>query len=286
MEFGVSQGGSLQMWKEYFGPKAKIFGIDINPNCKALEEDQVEILIGDQEDRSFLASVKERIPRIDILIDDGGHTMAQQINTFEVLFPSIDANGVYLCEDLHTSYWRKWGGGYERAGTFIEYSKSFIDLLHAWHSEDEAALAVTDFTKSAHALHYYDSILVIEKRPVEMPFHLKTGVAMVPPFRKEELRSDSVSKRESSDRVEVMNGMDNAQSDLEARDLGLLRDMERLEARLRKEEEKNRVAKDKLAAEKARLASIRASTRWRITGPFRVVWRSVRRMRTGKRQGA
>lgn len=39
LEIGVFQGGSLQMWKEYFGPGAKIYGIDINPNCKKLEEE-------------------------------------------------------------------------------------------------------------------------------------------------------------------------------------------------------------------------------------------------------
>src|SRR6478735_7675915 len=62
VEFGVSHGGSLQMWKKYFGPKAKIIGIDINPACKALEEEQIEVIIGSQEDKSFLASLRERVP--------------------------------------------------------------------------------------------------------------------------------------------------------------------------------------------------------------------------------
>lgn len=180
VEFGVSQGGSLQMWKEYFGPKAKIFGIDINPHCKKFEDEQVEIFIGDQEDRIFLKSLIKKIPKIDILIDDGGHTMKQQINTFEELFPYINGNGVYLCEDLHTSYWPEWGGGYKKRGTFIEYSKNFIDFINAWHSVQKNKLRVADFTRSAHSLHYYDSVLVIEKRPMEEPFHLKTGTATIP----------------------------------------------------------------------------------------------------------
>ncbi|MBT5078036.1 MAG: class I SAM-dependent methyltransferase, partial [Candidatus Marinimicrobia bacterium] len=71
LEIGVSQGGSLQMWKNYFGDKCKIYGVDINPRCKELEENQVEIIIGSQENKSFLTSLKEKIPRIDILIDDG-----------------------------------------------------------------------------------------------------------------------------------------------------------------------------------------------------------------------
>ncbi len=180
VEFGVSHGGSLQMWKHYFGPHCKIFGIDINQDCKNLEEEQIEVVIGDQEDRKFLHSLAEKIPRIDILIDDGGHTMKQQIYTFEELFSHIDQNGVYLCEDLHTSYWRRWGGGYKRRGTFIEYSKNFVDYVNAWHSEQKSRFRVTEFTKSVHSLHYYDSVLVIEKRPIEKPSHLRTGTLTIP----------------------------------------------------------------------------------------------------------
>lgn len=182
VEFGVYQGGSLQMWKKYFGPNAKIYGIDINPHCKKLEEEQIEILIGDQENRMFLKSITEKIPKIDILIDDGGHRMWQQINTYEVLFPYIDKNGVYLCEDLHTSYWPKFGGGYKRRGTFIEYSKNFVDSLNAWHSVQTGKLGVTEFTRSVHSLHYYDGVLVIEKRPIEKPFDLKTGTPTIPDY--------------------------------------------------------------------------------------------------------
>jgi hypothetical protein len=182
VEFGVFHGGSLKMWKQYFGPNAKIFGIDINPNCIKLEEEQIKIYIGDQEDRKFLKSLTARIPKIDVLIDDGGHTMIQQKNTFKELFPYIDKNGVYICEDLHTSYWPAFGGGYKKRGTFIEYSKKFIDYINAWHSVQTSKLNVTEFTKSVHSLHYYDSILVIEKRPIEKPFHLKTGIPTITDF--------------------------------------------------------------------------------------------------------
>jgi len=180
VEFGVAHGGSLQMWKRYFGPKAKLYGIDIIPHCKKLEEEQISICIGDQQDREFLKSLRKKIPRIDVLIDDGGHKMEQQINTFEELFPCISKDGVYICEDLHTSYWPAWGGGYKKSGTFIEYSKNFIDYINAWYSEQESQLGVTDFTTSVHSLHYYCSVLVIEKRPIVKPLNLKTGKKEIP----------------------------------------------------------------------------------------------------------
>lgn len=179
LEIGVSHGGSLQMWKEYFGPKAKIYGIDIDPRCKAFEEENITIFIGSQSDKKFLEQVKKEIPLIDILIDDGGHTMEQQIVSFEVLFNHIKEDGIYLCEDLHTSYLVSYGGGYRRRGTFIEYSKNFIDYINAYHSQQKR-LKINNFTQSAYSLHYYDSVLVIEKRKKEKPTVISFGAPSFP----------------------------------------------------------------------------------------------------------
>lgn len=169
LEIGVWHGGSLQMWKNYFGAKAKIYGIDIDANTKRLEEENIKIYIGSQSDRKFLNEIKNQIPPIDILIDDGGHEMQQQIISFEELFDHIKDNGIYLCEDLHTSYWAEYGGGYKKEGTFIEYSKNFIDYLNAYHSKEDA-LKISKFTESVDSIHYYDSVLVIEKRKREKPY--------------------------------------------------------------------------------------------------------------------
>lgn len=169
LEIGVFEGGSLELWRDYFGSKCKIYGIDINPDCKKHESEQIEIFIGSSEDRDFLREFKEKIPKIDILIDDGGHTMNQQIVAFEELYPHISPDGVYLCEDLLTSYWEEYGGGYKQENTFIEYSKNLIDYLNAWHSK-EKKLDVNEFTLSTHSMHYYDAVLVIEKRRMNPPF--------------------------------------------------------------------------------------------------------------------
>ncbi|MDD5571480.1 MAG: hypothetical protein PHD97_10055 [Bacteroidales bacterium] len=174
LEIGVNQGGSLQMWKSYFGEKAKIYGIDINPWCKELEEENIKIFIGSQTDKKFLQEIKKTIPKIDVLIDDGGHTMIQQIVSYEELFEHIKEDGVYLCEDLHTSYWLAYGGGYKRKGTFIAYTKNFIDYLNAYHSEQKF-FKTNNFTKSVDSIHYYDSVIVIEKKKRERPNVEMTG---------------------------------------------------------------------------------------------------------------
>lgn len=174
VEFGVYQGGSLEIWKEYFGQECKIYGIDINPACKALERNGVKIFIGDQEDRIFLKSLKRQIPRIDILIDDGGHKMMQQIITFEEMYHAVEANGVYICEDIHTSFWPEFGGGFGKKNTFVNYSKKFVDYLNAYHFEAASSEAVS-FCKNTHSIHFYDSILVIEKKEREKPKQVESG---------------------------------------------------------------------------------------------------------------
>jgi hypothetical protein len=179
VEFGVSEGGSLDMWKSYFGEKVRIVGVDVNPWCQRFASKGIEIVTADQADVNFLRAFRKTFGKIDILIDDGGHTMAQQINTFEELFPAVDENGVYLCEDLHTSYWQEFGGGYLRPGTFIEHAKRYIDQLNAWHSKTPQ-FTVSEFTRSAHSMHFYDSVLVIEKRRITEPYALMTGVKASP----------------------------------------------------------------------------------------------------------
>jgi 23S rRNA U2552 (ribose-2'-O)-methylase RlmE/FtsJ len=174
LEIGVYQGGSLQMWKNYFGEKAEIYGVDINPNCKQVEENQIKVFIGDQGNREFWKNFKEEVPRLDIVLDDGSHRFKDQINTFEEMFGHISTNGIYMVEDICTSYLHKYGGGYKKTGSFIEYSKDLVDVMNAWHSHDDA-LQVSELTRQMYSLNYYNNIVVIEKKNIEEPCTIKTG---------------------------------------------------------------------------------------------------------------
>lgn len=199
LEIGVYQGGSLNMWRDYFGEEAKIFAIDINPLCKQFETEKTKIFIGSQEDRQFLKYVKSQIPKLDILIDDGGHIMNQQIVSFEELYTHIKDNGLYLCEDLHTSYWENYGGGYKNQNSFIEYSKNFIDSINAWHSRQKN-FPINNITQNTYALHYYDSVLVIEKRIIRRPVSKMIGEIVIPienfptPLPKPSVRGKSIKR--------------------------------------------------------------------------------------------
>jgi hypothetical protein len=173
IEVGVQNGGSLEMWSRYFGPESKIYGIDVDPKCSDLVYDNpnVKIIIGDQASEEFWDKTLLEIGPVDIMVEDGGHHMKQQIVTFEKVFPIINSNGVYICEDTHTSYWDDYSGGYKNMASFIEYSKNFVDVLHYefmrnGHGQikDKANLS-----KGLSSISYYDSMVVFEKTPlVEM----------------------------------------------------------------------------------------------------------------------
>ncbi len=174
LEIGAYRGGSLEMWRKYFGENCEIIGVDINPMCKRFENSFTKIFIGSQEDPAFLQNLKKQIPKVDILIDDGGHMMNHLRITFDELYDWVAEDGVYLAEDLHTCYWPSYEGGFRRSNSFIEYTKELIDQLNAWHSQQKR-LKITEFTKTTHSMHFYDSIVVFEKAKIEKPFHLYSG---------------------------------------------------------------------------------------------------------------
>src|SRR6202041_3095696 len=107
-----------QMWKRYFGPHAQIIGLDIRPECREFEEDQIAVRIGDQSETRFLDGVLNEFGPPDVVLDDGSHRMEHVVASFRHLYPKLDRNGVYMVEDMHTSYMTKYGGGLCREGTF------------------------------------------------------------------------------------------------------------------------------------------------------------------------
>ncbi len=161
LEIGCGRGGSLQMWKRYLGPHAQIVGIDINPEAKTFEEDQIDVRIGSQSDFVFLQSLLDEFGTPNVVLDDGSHRMSDVVDSFRFLYPRTAPDGVYLVEDLHTAYWDEYGGGLRREGTFIELTKHLIDELNADWTRD--ALPPSDFTRSTLSMHIYDSIVAFEK---------------------------------------------------------------------------------------------------------------------------
>ena len=155
LEIGVHVGRSIRMWRDYF-PNADLFGIEKYPRHEpSLEKELNEIFIGDQEDRTFLKQVSSKAGPFNVIIDDGGHKMNQQITSFEALWPHIKPNGLYVIEDIDTSYREEFGGGLKKPGTLVEYMKNKID---------EVASGRRTIKTDIKFMHFYEELVFIGKK--------------------------------------------------------------------------------------------------------------------------
>jgi hypothetical protein len=173
LEIGVNKGGSLDLWRKYFGKDATIFGVDINPDCAGVVTAPNQVRIGSQDDPQFLLGVISEMGAPDIILDDGSHVGRHQCKSFEILFPKLKTGGLYVIEDLCTAYWPgEWEGGYRRTDTAIGLVKRMIDDMHAWYHNVPAATPAKD---EIGAIHIYNSIVVIEKTKTGAPSDVVLG---------------------------------------------------------------------------------------------------------------
>ena len=171
LEIGVYKGGSMQMFRKYFGNEALIFGIDIDINCMKYDGVDGNVRIGNQSDKNFLDSVITEMKYVDIVLDDGSHNMKDIKNSFLHIFPKLKDGGIYMIEDLHTSYWRNYGGGIKNNNNFFNFLRELIDDIHHWYHEQ--SLKYPEVSKFIPAVHIYDSLVVFEKKLVEKPISTK-----------------------------------------------------------------------------------------------------------------
>lgn len=161
MEVGIFSGGSLDMWKDYFGPDAKIYGVDIQKACLAYADERTQIIIGDQGDRQFWSQVRKQVPQLDIFIDDGGHHHEQQIVTLEEVLPHLRPGGVYICEDVQGE-----------TNPFHHYIHSLTNKLSGDYPDpslgDNFARRVSAFQAQVASVHFYPFVAVIEKNEAEI----------------------------------------------------------------------------------------------------------------------
>ena len=128
VEIGVLNGGSLFMWKNFFGENAEIIGIDLNPNAKKWEKYGFKIFIGNQADENFWKDFFKKVGNVDVVIDDGGHTNKQQIFSLLETIPNINDKGMLVVEDLHSSYMTKFRNPSKYS--FVNFSKIIVDKLN------------------------------------------------------------------------------------------------------------------------------------------------------------
>jgi hypothetical protein len=159
LEIGIYSGGSLEMWEKYFGAQARIYGVDIEPGCKAYEAGAVRVFTGDQADRAFWQRFKEEVPELDIVIDDGGHLAEQQIVSLEELLPHLRPGGVYLCEDVHHPFnqFSAYVSGLAQDLNTLAYE---ADLKN---NERRSVSKSTALQSAVGGIHLYPYVTVLER---------------------------------------------------------------------------------------------------------------------------
>jgi len=157
VEVGVLGGGSLFMWKEYFGKDARIIGIDLNPEAKKWEKHGFEIFIGSQSDPNFWNNFYNKVGKVDILLDDGGHHNKQQITTVHSSIANINNGGMIVVEDTHTSYMSRFGNPFKYS--FINFSKHMVDKIN-YRFPNASLKNNKKKEKNIFSISFYESIVV------------------------------------------------------------------------------------------------------------------------------
>ena len=152
LEIGVYSGGSIEMWRSYFGPKCKVIGIDIEPACERYANEYTQILIGDQGDPAFWEATFRQIQQVDMIIDDGGHTPEQQRCTLENAFRLLRSGGVYVCEDIHGLN-----------NPFAAYCAGMTGELNRYDTIDGSVCKTSRFQGSVRSMCFYPFAVVVEK---------------------------------------------------------------------------------------------------------------------------
>ena len=190
VEVGIFGGGSLFMWKNYFHPKSRIIGIDLNPNSKSYEKYGFEIFIGDQQDENFWKKFYKKVGKIDILLDDGGHTDLQQTQTLISSIKNIKENGIIAVEDVHTSYFTEFGN--PSKNSFVNYSKKIIDLINFRYSglnksEKKKNKLNNLLKKNIYSVSFHESIISFKinkkKSIISKAIWNKKKVRKIPDYR-------------------------------------------------------------------------------------------------------
>lgn len=175
LELGVgpeeNKGKSLLTWCDYF-PNASIVGVDVRPDAKSVETDRIKVEIGNLESIDFLYAIAKKHPKNQILIDDASHAWSHQILAFEVLFQTVLPGGLFVMEDINTSYQplseqRWYGNCYEDAFTYFNRLSYLVcggkKPHHSYQTIKPTPMQMALAAKIDAICFYRDTILIVKK---------------------------------------------------------------------------------------------------------------------------
>lgn len=158
-------GESLRMWHGYF-PYGKIIGIDIYQKENIING-RTEFWQGSQTDKHLLSTIIERESNAygRVFIDDASHSNPLTIKTFEIVFPLLKSGDIYFVEDVHTSYWEKYGyNGNPEPGKGVTAMNYFTFLCHQLNYETLLPEYANEFAGMIEFIHFYKEMIVIKRK--------------------------------------------------------------------------------------------------------------------------
>ncbi|VUT02501.1 glycosyltransferase [Klebsiella spallanzanii] len=180
LEIGVQNGGSLEIWREYFPVAENIIGCDINPDCEKLKynDEAIKIVIGNSSTEDVKARIQDIAQSFDLIIDDGSHDSSDIIKSFLLYFPLVNEEGIYIVEDLHCSYWQNFEGGLYDPFSSMAFLKKLADVQN--HEHWGIALSAEEFFRpfyqhydcetlgsidysTIHSVTFLNSLCIIQK---------------------------------------------------------------------------------------------------------------------------
>ncbi|WP_051044853.1 class I SAM-dependent methyltransferase [Methylobacterium sp. B1] len=170
LEIGVQNGGSLELWGDYLPAGSRIIGIDIDPKVGELTFAN-PLISAHVQDATDAAGIDDLLQHqdFDIIVDDGSHLCSHVKQSFDILFGRLKPGGKYIIEDLHTSYFDTFEGGYLEPGSSIEWIKSLGDALNLDYFQADPRLdaptreRMRALNAAIGRVSMYDSVAVIEK---------------------------------------------------------------------------------------------------------------------------
>jgi len=168
-------GRSLLAWRAFF-PLGTIVGFDLQDKGR-LATRRIKIYRGDQGSAADLTRLRTEEGPFDIIVDDGSHLSRHQLATFRHLFGALPQGGLYVIEDVQTSYWPEnvggvvWDGAHPDdadfrgtcMGHFLELSKylNHAEFLHPPGPDSPFAALMTEVRR---VVFEHNMIIIIKGR--------------------------------------------------------------------------------------------------------------------------
>ena len=302
LEIGVQNGGSLEIWSQFFENGQAFVGCDISEDCSKLEytDQRISVIIGDATTLKTKEKILQKSPFFNLIIEDGSHKSSDIVKAFAEYFPALADDGIFIAEDLHCSYWSEYEGGIYYPYSSLNFFKTLSDVINHehWGIERERGHLISGYKEKygvniqeealseISSIEFFNSVCVIRKSKANVN---KLGLRIVAgrnseivPFIVDLANTNSLPLPQNHNKWSVLSA--SPAENYEALESGLALNFEKLK---NKDEEikilEQRI--DKLEREdKAKymiIMSMQKSNSWRVTAPIRRVSTGIKKIFRG-----